>query len=99
MAVTMQEVKDNLRIDHDFDDDLIKRFLNAAEKYIKDSVTLSPNREPYFADNALYDLGVILLASHYYESRLAATEKEVKEIPYGVTSFITQLEAAYMEEG
>ncbi|KJD52309.1 phage like protein, DNA packing, partial [Bacillus amyloliquefaciens] len=46
--MTLDDLKLAMRIDHEFDDRLIQQLKDAAENYIKDAVTLSPDREDFF---------------------------------------------------
>ena len=46
-GMTLEEIKHALRIDHNFDDDWIMELKGSAEDYIKDAVTLSPNRDAF----------------------------------------------------
>lgn len=47
---------------------------------------------PPAADNPLYDMGVYMLALHYYDQRGATAGKsDTTELPYGVMSIMHQL--------
>ncbi|NPC94796.1 phage gp6-like head-tail connector protein [Bacillus sp. WMMC1349] len=96
--MTLERLKLALRIDHNFDDDLIKQLKDAAEHYIMDAVTLSPNREAFFKDNPKFDTAVIFLVGAWYEQRVSSIDKALEEIPFGVTSFIQQFRGAYRDE-
>ena len=83
--ITVEELKSMLRIDHSFDDVWLAQYLAAATAYINGAIEVQDPIDPRF------NLAVALLAGHYYESRTAATETNLNDIPFGVTSLINQL--------
>ena len=70
----LQEVKDNLILDHDEDDKLIKMYIRNAAAYAE-SFQKKPAGTYKRADDMPLTTkqAVIMLASHYYESRDGAT--------------------------
>jgi uncharacterized phage protein (predicted DNA packaging) len=70
----LEKVKKNLIISHDVDDDLIQEYINAAVKYAE---TFQHQEAGYYDDvtkmNITTEQGVIMLASHFYESRDGST--------------------------
>ena len=70
----LQEVKDNLILDHDEDDVLIKRYIRNAAAYAE-SFQKKPSGTYKRADDMPLTTrqAVIMLASHYYESRDGST--------------------------
>ena len=70
----LQEVKDNLILDHDEDDKLIKRYIRNAVAYAE-SYQKKPGGTYKRADDMPLTTrqAVVMLASHYYESRDGAT--------------------------
>nr|WGE03810.1 head-tail connector protein [Bacillus subtilis] len=63
--MTLEELKLAMRIDHNFDDGFIEQLKDTAEDYIKDAVTLSPNRDAFFQNNPKFDTAVMLLVGAY----------------------------------
>lgn len=65
MVVTIDEVKQHLRIDHDDEDTLIEGLIAQAEAVAEDYCRVS------FGDEAAEPvrLAVMLMVSHYYENR------------------------------
>ncbi|WGD82454.2 head-tail connector protein [Bacillus subtilis] len=59
--MTLEELKLAMRIDHNFDDGFIEQLKDTAEDYIKDAVTLSPNRDAFFQNNPKFDTAVMFL--------------------------------------
>lgn len=73
METLLEKVKANLILDHDEDDALLKSFIAAAIAY---SESYQHVAEGYYADNDMpptTEQAVIMLASHFYESRDGAT--------------------------
>ena len=81
----LTELKKYLRIDHDLDDALIETLQDVAEKYIYGAIEVTAT------DDERFDYAVTLLVSHWYENRIATSEKVFTEIPFGVTALIHQL--------
>ncbi|MEC1613248.1 head-tail connector protein [Bacillus mojavensis] len=95
--MTLEELKLAMRIDHNFDDGFIQKLKDTAEDYIKDAVTLSPNRDAFFQNNPKFDTAVMFLVGAWYEQRVSSMDKALQEIPFGVTNFIQQFRGAYTD--
>lgn len=66
-------VKQNLILEHEVDDELIKNFITAAINYAEKYQHLN---EGYYEENIMPDTtrqAVVMLASHFYESRDGST--------------------------
>ena len=95
----LEKLKQHVRVDHSFEDDLIRDYLGWAEAEVKDSVTTAPDRnESYFEGNPHYERAVALLTSHYFENRLPMVETTMHNLPFGITSAIHKLRGGYHEE-
>ena len=73
MSELLPKVKANLILEHTADDALIERFITAAVAYAESYQHIS---EGYYKENtmpATTDQAVIMLASHFYESRDGST--------------------------
>lgn len=69
----LEKVKQNLSLDHTADDDLITRYIAAAVSYAESYQHIEAG---YYAVNAMpptTEQAVIMLASHFYESRDGST--------------------------
>lgn len=78
-----------LRIDTSDDDLLLTIFMDTASDYVKGAVG---NKVPGFYDsNSKFDTAVILLTDHYYKTRSATNETDLKKVPFGVTTLILQM--------
>ena len=69
----LQKVKQNLILEHNEDDELLKMYLTAAVSYAESYQHIS---EGYYSENPMSpttEQAVIMLASHFYESRDGST--------------------------
>lgn len=90
--LTQKQIKNNLRIDHDYDDEYLLTLLQTAVAYIMGAIEVkeAPN-DPRF------DIATMFLIAHWYENR-EGTGKGSEEIPFGVTALIHQLRGLPHEE-
>lgn len=73
MDALLEKVKANLILDHTADDDLLKGYITAAVSYAE---SYQHTREGYYSGNEMpptTEQAVIMLASHFYESRDGST--------------------------
>lgn len=73
MKTLLQKVKANLILEHTADDELLQSYITAAVSYAESYQHLS---EGYYNENAMpatTEQAVIMLASHFYESRDGST--------------------------
>lgn len=69
----LQKVKQNLILEHNEDDELLKMYITAAVSYAESYQHIS---EEYYSENLMpptTEQAVIMLASHFYESRDGST--------------------------
>ena len=69
----LTKVKQNLILSHSADDDLLSRFITAAVSYAESYQHIS---EVYYSEHPMpptTEQAVIMLASHFYESRDGST--------------------------
>ena len=69
----LEKVKANLILAHSADDELLQMYINAAVSYAESYQHLS---EGYYSENAMpptTEQAVIMLSSHFYESRDGST--------------------------
>lgn len=69
----LQKVKQNLILEHNEDDELLKMYITAAVSYAESYQHISGG---YYSENPMpptTEQAVIMLASHFYESRDAST--------------------------
>lgn len=73
MDELLNKVKQNLILEHSADDDLLKSYISAAVAYAESYQHLPEN---YYSENAMpptTEQAVIMLSSHFYESRDGST--------------------------
>ena len=73
METLLEKVKANLIITHTADDELLTQYITAAVSYAESYQHIS---EGYYSENAMpatTEQAVIMLASHFYESRDGST--------------------------
>lgn len=73
MSELLDKVKQNLILDHDEDDELLCRFIAAAVSYAESYQHLPAE---YYSANTMpptTEQAVVMLASHFYESRDGST--------------------------
>jgi len=82
--IRLDEVKNYIRVDYDEDDENITTFILSAETFLKSHGV----QKDY--DNELYKIAIFMLVSIWYDNRGLA-EQGAREIPFGVTRIIRQL--------
>lgn len=89
MAVSLEKLKNYLRIDVDFEDELLQQFLGNATSYLVGAVSnYQTNYENYpdFADKA--DLLTMVLAAEFYQNR----DNSEHNLSYTIRSLMAQLQ-------
>ncbi|ODJ53116.1 hypothetical protein BFR40_00425 [Brochothrix thermosphacta] len=93
--VDIKTIKNALRIDHDYDDELLLDiYIPAAEIDIQTSIT-SNNDDSFFNDNKLYNLAVIILTNHFYEYHSIQTLDNVKDVNHSLSTLLQKLDGDY----
>lgn len=85
MAVTIDGLKEYLRIDHFDDDFLLADLLTAANAYITGLCLEVADGEN---TPAPVEMAVKIMAAHLYENRLPTGEKYTGELPFSVSALI-----------
>lgn len=73
MVTLLEKVKANLIVEHSDDDELIRMYITAAVSYAESYQHIP---EGYYSENTMpptTEQAVIMLASHFYESRDGST--------------------------
>lgn len=84
----LTQLKNYLRIDHDFDNTTLEMLKQVAEQYVINAV--DSEITSYISD-VRFDYAVTLLVGHWYEARIATSENALNDIPFGVVPLIQQL--------
>lgn len=93
--MTLDDVKEYLRIDEDADNMVLEVMMQAAEQYIKDAVGF------YEEENPKIKMLYWLVIQDFYENRvLVVKEADKQRLSYVVSSIVMQLQAeALLKEG
>ena len=90
--ISVDTIKDALRIDGNDDDTLIEGYIDTAKEYVANAVIDGPASEP-LTSNRKYRLAVIILVQFWYSNR----DTDIKQTPYQVRSLIQQLRGEYWQ--
>lgn len=95
--LTLENIKNRIRVDADFDDLEIEHLLlPSAKAEIKGAVT---DNEAFYTSTpeieSLFNLAVINLIGHHYENRSTTTQFAKTEIPESSLALIQTLRGAY----
>lgn len=90
--ISIDTIKDALRIDGNDDDDLIQGYIDTAEEYVANAVIDNPASEP-LTSSRKYRLAVIILVQFWYSNRAT----DMKQTPYQVRSLIQQLRGKFWQ--
>ena len=94
--LTLSEIKNDLRIDHDYDDNYLKTLLNASKLFILGTVNLP---EATYNDDERFDTLQFMLVSLWYENRVPATNAMQQQVPYTINAMIHQLRGVINDKG
>lgn len=93
----LDELKEYLRIDGDDEDRSLLSFVSAAQIFLENAGVKQPSDYYLNIDEkdvfAQHRLAIMILATHYYENRIAYSSgnKYSNSLPYGLESMILQL--------
>lgn len=83
MAVTVDDLKNSLRIEITDDDRMLQTYIDTAEDYVTNAV----DKNADFTGYKQFDFAVSLLAQFWYLNR----DTDMAKTPYQVVSMIEQL--------
>ena len=90
--VTIDEVKEHCRIDHDEEDELISRYITAAREWVEGFLNVklisTGENSPPIEIKQIWKQAILLLVGHWYMNRESATTSNLKEIPLGVKDLL-----------
>lgn len=85
--LTLEEVKNNLRLDHDYDDGYLNGLISASDYFIIGAVgTISDENL-----DERYNVLQFMLVSLWYENRVPATSALQQQVPFTISAMIHQL--------
>ncbi|WP_336877741.1 head-tail connector protein [Staphylococcus nepalensis] len=78
----VESIKKAIRVDHDFDDDLIMEvYLPGAINEVKTAVSLNNEDEPFYKDNPTFNLAVLNIIAHHNDNRSITSNEQSFDIP------------------
>lgn len=87
-----ESVKRAIRVDHDFDDDLIMSvYVPSAIQQVKTAISLDERDEPFFENNSLFNLAVLNIVAHHNDSRSITSNEQMFDIPQSSLTLIQTL--------
>lgn len=89
--VKIEDLKNSLRIDHDFDDSLLIQLLDTAKRYVISAID-SKAEEGVIEAYKQFDWATSLLTQHWYENR---DDAKSERMPITVQALIQQLRGEY----
>ena len=92
-VLTLEEIKEYLRVDSDGDDTLINLFTEYAKEEIEDSTGVKFNRE---GNSETYNMAMLIIIADRYENR-ASTDTEFK-VNNILSCIYTRLKAGVINE-
>lgn len=84
--ITVEELKNNLRIDYDEDDTYLQMLLDAAQMYVLGSVEVVA-----LPDDPRTNTVLFMLVALWYENRVPATNAMQQQVPFTITAMIHQI--------
>lgn len=77
----VESIKKAIRVDHDFDDDLIMEvYLPGAINEVKTAVSLEKEDEPFYENNVMFNLAVLNIVAHHYDNRSITSNEQSFDI-------------------
>jgi uncharacterized phage protein (predicted DNA packaging) len=93
MILSLEEVKEWLRVDHDEDDTTLNHLILASEQYLKNATG-----KEFDTENKLAKLFCLTLITDWYENRQLTGEKIGEKVRFIIQSMLTQLQYGGDEE-
>ncbi|MCD8921693.1 head-tail connector protein [Staphylococcus gallinarum] len=89
---SVESVKKAIRVDHDFDDDLIMEvYLPGAINEVKTAVSLDDEDEAFYENNPLFNLAVLNIVAHHNDNRSITTNEQSFDVPASSMALIQTL--------
>ena len=103
MNSLLDEFKEYLRVDGNYEDSTLNLFLASAIKTLENAGVPLPQDLYEVSENgieifSLHRLAILTLASHYYENRQVASQNAQNIVPFSVQHMILQLKVGDSNE-
>ena len=87
-----ESVKKAIRVDHDFDDDLIMDvYLPGAINEVKTAVSLNDEDKGFYENNPLFNLAVLNIVAHHNDNRSITSNEQSFDVPASSLALIQTL--------
>lgn len=87
-----ESVKKAIRVDHDFDDDLIMNvYLPGAINEVKTAVSLNDEDKGFYENNPLFNLAVLNIVAHHNDNRSITSNEQSFDVPASSLALIQTL--------
>lgn len=86
MDKLLELAKEHLRIDGEQDDTSLALFIDSAKEYFSNAGVKEK-------DSPLYQLGILMLVTHWYENRTGVSDDLPQKLTMGLQSIILQLKS------
>jgi len=88
----VESIKQAIRVDHDFDDDLIMEvYLPGAINEIKTAVSLEEEDQPFYENNGVFNIAVLNIIAHHYDNRSTTSNEQAFEVPASSVKLVQTL--------
>lgn len=88
----VESIKRAIRVDHDFDDDLIMNvYLPGAINEVKTAVSLNSEDEEFYKNNPTFNLAVLNIVAHHNDNRSITSNEQSFDIPASSMKLIQTL--------
>lgn len=99
MEITDAELKllkKHCKVDHSYEDDLLKEYFEWAKQDIANAVTDDyENHEEWFSNQKSFRNAVYPLTNYYFENRIAFGERSLSYAPHMVLSVVHRLRGKF----
>lgn len=89
--MTLETIKEYLKVDHCYEDTLITSLLAAAESYIKQTTGKTLKGTAAINTDELYNLCVKLMVAHWYENRAVQSPTQLSSVTHSVDALINHI--------
>lgn len=84
--LTLADIKQNLRISHNLDDDYISNLIELSKDVIERETGVE-----YNSNNKVFEHAITLMVNHFYYNRTAVSDKAMVNVPFSLQHFINLL--------
>lgn len=90
--LTLEEVKNNLRIDTDADDGYLEMLIETSSAFILNTLEIQLDEEmALVTGDSRFKTLQFMLVSNWFEHRVSTTSAMQQEVPFTITAMIHQL--------